>query len=201
MQVQLCLQRGFQRLRGDMSIVLGGAIGNTILAMIISSIFYNLPSNTGSFSSRAVLLFFAILLNAFSSFLEVRSGLSLLITRVLTIQLDPNALCATAYCREAYEVRILSPIFRSNSLHDLRLAKQNHYLAILQYHSLLHDKSSQNAGVILYLLSFLLRPHLNHVYAFPKYRSRLANACRSHGPGIGSNFSSNHLHWIHSSNT
>lgn len=77
MQIQLCLQRGFQRLRGDMSIVLGGAIGNTVLAMIISSIFYNLPSNTGSFFSRGVLIFFAILLNAFSSFLEVRQGLSL----------------------------------------------------------------------------------------------------------------------------
>lgn len=77
MQIQLCLQRGFQRLRGDMSIVLGGAIGNTILAIIISSIFYNLPSNTGSFFSRGVLIFFAILLNAFSSFLEVCQGLSL----------------------------------------------------------------------------------------------------------------------------
>lgn len=75
MQVKLCLQRGFQRLRGDMSIVLGGAIGNTVLALIISSIFYNLPSTTGSFYSRTVLLFFAILLNAFSSFLEVCYGL------------------------------------------------------------------------------------------------------------------------------
>lgn len=77
MQIRLCLQRGFQRLRGDMSLVLGGAIGNTILALIISSIFYNLPSNTGSFFSRGVLIFFAILLNAFSSFLEVRCGLPL----------------------------------------------------------------------------------------------------------------------------
>lgn len=87
MQVRLCLQRGFQRLRGDMSIVLGAAIGNTILALIISSIFFNLPSTTGSFFSRAVLLFFAILLNAFSSFLEVRCGLSLLNLSVLTMEI------------------------------------------------------------------------------------------------------------------
>lgn len=87
MQIQLCLQRGFQRLRGDMSVVLGGAIGNTILAMIISSIFYNLPSDTGSFFSRAVLLFFAILLNAFSSFMEVRYDLSLLTSRILTLEI------------------------------------------------------------------------------------------------------------------
>lgn len=87
MQIQLCLQRGFQRLRGDMSVVLGGAIGNTILSIIISSIFYNLPANSGSFFSRSVLLFFAILLNAFSSFLEVRYGLSLLTSRVLTMEI------------------------------------------------------------------------------------------------------------------
>ncbi|MCJ1266994.1 hypothetical protein MMC22_006879 [Lobaria immixta] len=71
MQVKLCVSRGFQRLRGDMSIMLSGMIGNTILALIIGSIFYDLPSDTGSFFSRSVLLFFAILLNAFSSFLEI----------------------------------------------------------------------------------------------------------------------------------
>lgn len=71
MQIKLCVSRGFHRLRGDMSIMLSGMIGNTIMALIIGSIFYNLPSDTGSFYSRGVLLFFAILLNAFSSFLEV----------------------------------------------------------------------------------------------------------------------------------
>ncbi|MCJ1461610.1 hypothetical protein MMC07_000207 [Pseudocyphellaria aurata] len=71
MQIKLCVSRGFQRLRGDMSIMLSGMIGNTIMALIIGSIFYNLPSDTGSFYSRGVLLFFAILLNAFSSFLEI----------------------------------------------------------------------------------------------------------------------------------
>lgn len=72
MQIRLCMDRGFQRLRGDMSLTLSGMIGNFIMALIIGSVFYNLPFNTGSFYSRGVLLFFAILLNAFSSFLEVR---------------------------------------------------------------------------------------------------------------------------------
>lgn len=76
MQVKLCVARGFQRLHGDMSIMLSGMIGNAILALIIGSIFYNLPNDSGSFYSRGVLLFFAILLNAFSSFLEVRRGRS-----------------------------------------------------------------------------------------------------------------------------
>ena len=71
MQIKLCMNRGFQRIRGDMSLTLSGMIGNTVMALIIGSVFYNLPSNTGSFYSRGALLFFAILLNAFSSFLEV----------------------------------------------------------------------------------------------------------------------------------
>jgi ATP-binding cassette, subfamily G (WHITE), member 2, PDR len=71
MQVKLCMNRGFQRLQGDMSLFLSGLIGNTIMAMIIGSVFYNLPDNTASFYSRGALLFFAILLNAFSSALEI----------------------------------------------------------------------------------------------------------------------------------
>lgn len=71
MQVSLCVTRGFQRLRGDASIALSGIIGNSIMALIIGSVFYNLPSTTGSFYSRGALLFFAILLNAFASALEV----------------------------------------------------------------------------------------------------------------------------------
>lgn len=86
MQVKLCVSRGFQRLRGDMSIMLSGMIGNSVMALIIGSIFYNLPSNTGSFYSRGVLLFFAILLNAFSSFLEVRRNRSNWTASMLTVR-------------------------------------------------------------------------------------------------------------------
>ena len=71
MQARLCVDRGFQRLRGDASIALSGIIGNSIMALIIGSVFYNLQPDTSSFYSRGALLFFAILLNAFSSSLEV----------------------------------------------------------------------------------------------------------------------------------
>jgi hypothetical protein len=37
------------------------------------SVFYNLPDNTDSFFSRGALLFFAILMNAFASALEVNA--------------------------------------------------------------------------------------------------------------------------------
>lgn len=41
------------------------------MAFIVSSVFYNLPHTTASFYNRGGLLFFAVLLNAFGSALEV----------------------------------------------------------------------------------------------------------------------------------
>lgn len=71
MQVKLCTWRGFQRLKGDASMTLTSVIGNTIMSLIISSVFYNLQGDTSSFFSRGALLFFAILLNGFASALEI----------------------------------------------------------------------------------------------------------------------------------
>lgn len=70
-QVNLCLWRGFQRLKADPSITLFQLFANSIMALIIGSVFYNLQPNTNSFYQRAALLFFAILMNAFGSALEI----------------------------------------------------------------------------------------------------------------------------------
>ncbi|KAL2820669.1 ABC-2 type transporter-domain-containing protein [Aspergillus granulosus] len=70
-QVNLCMIRGFQRLKGDASLTLSQLIGNFIMALIIGSVFYQLNDDTGSFYSRGALLFFAVLLNAFGSALEI----------------------------------------------------------------------------------------------------------------------------------
>ncbi|KAB8079584.1 ABC-2 type transporter-domain-containing protein [Aspergillus leporis] len=70
-QVRLCMVRGFQRLKGDSSLTTSQLIGNFIMALIIGSVFYNLKEDTSSFYSRGALLFFAVLLNAFSSALEI----------------------------------------------------------------------------------------------------------------------------------
>ncbi|KAF2812667.1 ABC drug exporter AbcA [Mytilinidion resinicola] len=70
-QVRLCLWRGLQRLKGDPSLTLTMLFGNFIFALIIGSVFYNLKHDTGSFYSRGALLFFAILMNAFGSALEI----------------------------------------------------------------------------------------------------------------------------------
>ncbi|KAF2744039.1 hypothetical protein M011DRAFT_409396 [Sporormia fimetaria CBS 119925] len=70
-QIHLCLVRGFMRLKADPSITIFQLVANSIMALIISSIFYNLQPTTGSFFQRAALLFFAILMNAFGSALEI----------------------------------------------------------------------------------------------------------------------------------
>ncbi|KAL2866024.1 pleiotropic drug resistance family ABC transporter [Aspergillus lucknowensis] len=70
-QVSLCVVRGFQRLRGDFSLTATALCGNFIMALIIGSVFFDLPDDTSSFYYRGALLFFAVLLNAFSSALEI----------------------------------------------------------------------------------------------------------------------------------
>ncbi|KAI0477156.1 ABC-2 type transporter-domain-containing protein [Xylariaceae sp. FL0804] len=70
-QIKLCLWRGWLRFKGDPSLSIGALIGNFIMALIVGSVFYDLQPNTASFFQRGALLFFACLLNAFSSALEI----------------------------------------------------------------------------------------------------------------------------------
>ncbi|EER44595.1 multidrug resistance protein [Histoplasma capsulatum H143] len=70
-QIGLCVRRGFQRLRRDMSLTLSALIGNFFMSLILGSVFYNLNQTTESFYRRGALLFFAILMSAFASSLEI----------------------------------------------------------------------------------------------------------------------------------
>ena len=70
-QVKLCLWRGMKRLLGDPSLTLFQLIANSITALIISSLFYNMQQTTDSFYQRGAAIFIAILSNAFSSALEI----------------------------------------------------------------------------------------------------------------------------------
>ncbi|KAK1050922.1 Multidrug resistance protein [Friedmanniomyces endolithicus] len=70
-QVKLCLWRGFRRLAGDPSLTFTQLFGNFAMALVLGSVFYNMPQTTGSFFQRGAVLFFAVLLNAFGSALEI----------------------------------------------------------------------------------------------------------------------------------
>jgi ATP-binding cassette subfamily G (WHITE) protein 2 (PDR) len=54
-----------------MSLTYSALFGNFFISLILGSVFYNLPDTTDSFFSREVLLFYAVLLAAFASALEV----------------------------------------------------------------------------------------------------------------------------------
>ncbi|KAI1372155.1 ATP-binding cassette transporter [Hypoxylon crocopeplum] len=70
-QVRLCIWRGFKRLRADPGRTIMTSVGSTIMALIISSLFYNLGPSTASFNGRGVVIFVAVLFNAFSTMLEI----------------------------------------------------------------------------------------------------------------------------------
>ncbi|KAK3682089.1 ABC-2 type transporter-domain-containing protein [Podospora appendiculata] len=70
-QVKLCLWRGWRRLAGDPSLTVGMLVGNFIMVLVIASVFFDLQPTTSSFFQRGSLLFFACLMNAFASALEI----------------------------------------------------------------------------------------------------------------------------------
>lgn len=70
-QVQICVQRAWHRLLSDPGPTLMMGVGNFIIALIMSSLFFNMQPNTDSFYGREVTLFLAVMFNAFASVLEV----------------------------------------------------------------------------------------------------------------------------------
>lgn len=72
-QVKLCNWRELRKLKNDPSIPIAMLATNIFEALIIASIFVNLPQTTTSLYPRGVVLFMMILLNAFSSLIEIIS--------------------------------------------------------------------------------------------------------------------------------
>lgn len=71
MQIRLCTVRAYQRLWNDKTSTLTTVIGQTIMALIIGSIFYGTPQSTGAFFAKGSVLFFAVLLNALIAITEI----------------------------------------------------------------------------------------------------------------------------------
>ena len=69
------------------------------MALVVGSIFYNLPNTTDSLYSRGALLFFGILLAAFASALDVCQFTRY--SRSISHQIDHDAICTKTYCGEA----------------------------------------------------------------------------------------------------
>ncbi|KAK8044790.1 ABC multidrug transporter [Apiospora rasikravindrae] len=71
LQILTCLQRGVQRLRNQPGPVIGSVVANAILALIVGSVYYKLPETADSMDRRAILIFFSLLVTAYSPAFEV----------------------------------------------------------------------------------------------------------------------------------
>ncbi|KAJ5621248.1 hypothetical protein N7528_006031 [Penicillium herquei] len=72
-QINACITRAIIRSRHNMQGLISGVVGNAIVAVILGSLFYNLPEDTGSFESRSILIFYATMMNSCIPAFEVNS--------------------------------------------------------------------------------------------------------------------------------
>lgn len=70
-QVALTLWRAYRRLLADPSFTLASLLFNTVMAIVLGTMFYNLKQDSSSFYYRGGLIFFSLLFNSFASQLEV----------------------------------------------------------------------------------------------------------------------------------
>ncbi|WFD00124.1 hypothetical protein MYAM1_002870 [Malassezia yamatoensis] len=74
MQVRLALKRRYQVALGDMGTHLTVMLAALFQALIIGSVFYQMPQNTSGFFSRGGVLFFSLLYNSFTGMSEISLG-------------------------------------------------------------------------------------------------------------------------------
>ncbi|VUC24496.1 unnamed protein product [Clonostachys rosea] len=64
-QTGICTTRAFLRLRLSMDSAISGIVANSILGIIIGSVFYNLSETADGLQRRSLVLFFAVIVNSF----------------------------------------------------------------------------------------------------------------------------------------
>ncbi|KAH7308379.1 ABC-2 type transporter-domain-containing protein [Stachybotrys elegans] len=70
-QIRVCVQRGFDRLRNNYAPAVSTVFANGILAIVVGSVYYDLSETTDSMSRRSVLIFFSLMICAFSPAFEL----------------------------------------------------------------------------------------------------------------------------------
>ncbi|CDR47608.1 CYFA0S34e00650g1_1 [Cyberlindnera fabianii] len=73
LQTKYLLEREVYRIKNNFGFHGFSAIANSLMALVLASIFYNMSKTTESFYSRGAAMFFACLFNGFQSFLEILS--------------------------------------------------------------------------------------------------------------------------------
>jgi ATP-binding cassette, subfamily G (WHITE), member 2, PDR len=73
LQLKICLGRAWYRLRHDMTPVVTALVGQTVMALIVGSVFYGTPNSTDGLFAMGSAIFFAVLLSALIALTEVNS--------------------------------------------------------------------------------------------------------------------------------
>ncbi|OOO06490.1 ABC-2 type transporter [Aspergillus oryzae] len=71
MQIRLCVRRAYQRLRNDLPTAMSTVVVQTILSLIIGSVFYNSPNSSNAFFQKGAILYFSVLMNALITIGEI----------------------------------------------------------------------------------------------------------------------------------
>lgn len=70
-QIGICIHRSFLRIRSNPSATISAIMANSILGLVVGSAFYNTGETTDDLLNRSILLYFALIMNAFAPALEV----------------------------------------------------------------------------------------------------------------------------------
>jgi hypothetical protein len=73
LQLKICLGRAWYRLRHDMTPVITAIVGQTVMALIVGSVFFGTPNTTDGLFAMGSAIFFAVLLSALIALTEVNS--------------------------------------------------------------------------------------------------------------------------------
>lgn len=73
MQVKLNTIRAYQRIWNDMSAVVTTSVSNTIVALIVGSVFYGTPDASAGFQAKGSAIFIAVLVNGLTAIAEITS--------------------------------------------------------------------------------------------------------------------------------
>ena len=72
-KVKICMWRELRKLRNDPSIMGVMFLNNLFEALILASVFYDIPATTSSFFHRGAVIFIMVLVNGFGSMTEIMS--------------------------------------------------------------------------------------------------------------------------------
>ncbi|KAI5479965.1 hypothetical protein MNV49_002255 [Pseudohyphozyma bogoriensis] len=76
MQVRLAMKRRFQMQMGELPTLIITTVAAIFQALIIGSVYFQMPKNTSGFFSRGGVIFFAILYNSFTGMAEITNSYS-----------------------------------------------------------------------------------------------------------------------------